>query len=447
MKLFGNITAYLQGNSNSAKVAKNIYWALLGKIVSILNSLLVGVMVARYLGAEQYGLMNYVVSFVTLFQVLASFGLDNIEIREEARNTESANAIIGTSFTLRLIFAVFVMVLIVVAAYINKNDTNSLILIFLYSFTVLLSSFDVIRNYFTSIIVNEYVVKVGIVSTILACVIKVILILLHASLIWFIFTLVIDALFYAIGYCVSYHHKVGSIKEWSFDIGMSYFLLKQSFPLLLSGAAATVFLRIDQVMLGDMLNKSAVGYFSVASKFVELLIFIPTILIQTVSPLLIRVKKNSVEEYYKKAQQFLNLTVWSCLIASVIFSLSSYYLVVGLFGDDYLNSVPVLKVLSFKIIAVALNVISGQIMIIDNNQKWFVVRSLSGCILCIILNYFVIPVYGTMGVAWVAILTQLVAGFFIHLFIPQYQYVFKMQVKCLLGGWRDIVNIKSIVKQ
>ena len=53
-------------------------------------------------------------------------------------------------------------------------------------------------------------------------------------------------------------------------IKMIYIILTLVSGILLSGVAATVFLQIDQIMIGNMIDKTSVGYFSVASKFVEL---------------------------------------------------------------------------------------------------------------------------------------------------------------------------------
>ena len=69
----------------SNRIISNVFWALAGKITGLISALLVGIFVARYLGPTQYGVMNYAVSFVTLFLVIATFGFENIEIREEAK--------------------------------------------------------------------------------------------------------------------------------------------------------------------------------------------------------------------------------------------------------------------------------------------------------------------------------------------------------------------------
>ena len=115
------------------------------------------------------------------------------------------------------------------------------------------------------------------------------------------------------------------------------------------------------------------------------------------------------------------------------------------FGLKYAASIAVLQILSFKIIGVALNIVSGQILIIDEKQKYFVLRSVSGCIVCVVLNLLVITRYGVGGVAAVAIATQFAAGFLIHLFIPTYRYMFFMQMRSLLIGWKDFYKIKMLL--
>ena len=110
MSLINKIIGKLNLSPTKEKVIRNVVWAVIGKVVTLLGSLLVGIFVARYLGPEQYGLMNYVISFVMLFQVLASFGMDNIEIREESKSPEEKDKIIGSAFTLKVSFAIITII-------------------------------------------------------------------------------------------------------------------------------------------------------------------------------------------------------------------------------------------------------------------------------------------------------------------------------------------------
>ena len=445
-----NLISYIKKKSNlsstKVKVISNIYWAVLGKCVNLFGSLLVGIMVARYLGQEQYGLMNYVISFVAIFQVIADFGLDSIQIREEAKNSGIRDKLIGTTFVMKLIFAAIALILITIYTLIFEADTQAKSLIFLYAISIILNTSWVVRNHFTSIVWNEYIVKTEISRTIIGMLVKGILLLCHASLVWFVCSLVIDSILLASGYLLSYSKKIDTVCKWSFDKKMALFLLKQSFPLLLSGTAIVVYHRIDQVMIGNMMDKSYVRIYSVAVRIVEVLIFVPTIISQTVSPILVRAKQEDIERYKQYSSIFMNVTVWLCIIMAVALSLVSYPLVAITFGSQYISAVSVLSIMSFKVIGDALSQTSGQLIIIEGKQKYVSIRNFIGCIVCVLLNLLLIGKYGVYGAAVVSIITILSSGTIANLIIPTYRQIFKQQMVSLLLGWKDFANIKTILK-
>lgn len=103
-------------NKVNKRIISNVFWALVGKMTGLVSALLVGILVARYLGPTQYGVMNYAISFVTLFLVIATFGFENIEIREEAKANEQKDTILGTVFILRLLLSFVTIGIISVVA-------------------------------------------------------------------------------------------------------------------------------------------------------------------------------------------------------------------------------------------------------------------------------------------------------------------------------------------
>ena len=433
------------------KVVRNLFWAVTGKVVTLLGSLLVGIFVARYLGPEQYGLMNYVVSFVALFQVFASFGLDNIEIREESKckgtgekgrvpGTE-ANTILGTAFGLRLIFAAITMLLVILTAWLFEADTFTKWMITLYSLSMIMNTFGVIRNYFTSIVWNEYIVKTEISRTIIGALIKVILLLLHAHLAWFIAATLFDTILIAGGYLLSYRKQIASPRLWTFDLPTAKYLIKESFPLLLSGAAVVVYQKIDQVMIGNMIDKANVGFFSVASAFVSVIMFVPITITDTYMPIIAKAWNTNKEMYKTQNQKFMNLTVWCTMLCAVLVSLLSYPLIRYTYGEQFLAAVPILQVLAFKVVSVAFSSVAGKMIVVEGLQKWTIIRDLVGCVVCVVLNFLLLPRFGVVAAAWIAIASNLAAGYFSSLFIPPYRHTMVCQTKCLLIGWKDLFDV------
>lgn len=446
MSLLDSILRKSHLSANKEKIARNVFWAVVGKVVNMLGSLFVGILVARYLGPEQYGLMNYVISFVAIFQVFAYFGLDDIEVREEARKAEEAEVVIGTALVLKLVLALVAFALIVATVFLTKSDGYTRWIIILYAFSVFFNTSGVVRNYFTSIVWNEYIVKTEISRTLIGVAFKLILFFLHASLTWFVFAMLFDSVLLASGYYIAYKKKIGRVSRWTFDRQKAYFLLRQGFPLLLSGAAIVIYQRIDQLMIGDMIDNASVGFFSVAVRFVEVFLFIPVMLTQTIVPVLVKIRNTDEERYRKNAQLFMNVTVWLCILLSVVISLLARPLVTLTFGEAYIPAVSVLQILVFKMIGMSLSQTSGQMIIIENKQKYVVFRNLAGCVVCIGLNLVLIPRYGICGSALVTVVTVLVSGWLIHLLIPPYRKYFTYQLKAIFLGWKSMFQIKQLVR-
>lgn len=440
LKLKGKVS------ENKKKVFVNIFWALTGKVINMTGALFVGILVARYLGPSQYGLMNYVISYVTLFTVISNFGLDDIEIRELSRQPEKKEYILGTSICLRFAFATFAIALVAITLMLYRSDLFSTILIMIYSLTLYTGCFNIFRNYFTSIVKNEYVVKSEIIRTLIGSLFKIILLWIKAPLEYFIIAVFFDTVLVASGYCLSYKHLVGRISDWKFDKKMVSFFIKESFPLVLSGAAIIIYQRIDQVMIKNMIDTSSVGYFATAGKFLDLILFLPVVLVQTLTPILVRTKTNNIQLYESRKKEFISVVVWIAIILSVFVSLFAYWMIKFTYGAEYMLAVPVLQIMAFKTIGMALSSTSGQIIIMEHMQKWVFVRNIFGCVICISLNLLLIPRFGIIGSAWVTIITVFFTGFLSHLFIPSYRSILKDQVYALFLGWKELAKIGQLIK-
>jgi len=447
MGLSRYIARKLQLTETKQRIVENIFWAVLGKMVQLLSGLLVGVIVARYLGPENYGLMNYVISLVVLFQTFSIFGLDSIEIREEARSGQDFRTVIGTAFGLKVFFAILFMGLVILTSRLMDSDGYTTLLVVIYSFTIVLNSFGVIRNYFFAIVQNKYVVKAEIVRTLFGIGIKVLLLALNVNLTWLLVAYTFDGVLLSSGFIVAYTKKVGSIRQWHFDATYARFLLKESFPLLLTSAAVIVYQRIDQVMIGQMLDKQAVGYFSVASRFVEILIFIPMMLVQTITPILVRTREKSQEEYAVKAQMFMNVSVWLSLLSSAIVAVVAYWLVQLTFGPAYWPAVIILQVMAFKAASVALSNTAGAMLVTEGLQRYAIFRDALGCVACIVLNYLLLPRFGVIAAAFVAIASNVAAGYLADAIIPSYRHLFVRQTKAIFLGWRDLSSITQLIRK
>ena len=192
-------------------------------------------------------------------------------------------------------------------------------------------------------------------------------------------------------------------------------------------------------MLGNMIDKTAVGYYSVAGKFTEICLFIPTILSQTITPVLVKAYHNDLKDYQKKAASFMNITIWGTIIICIVICLISRPLIKYTFGTEYAAAVTLLQIMIFKTIGYASAQITGAFIVIEKKQKYVVIRNIIGCVVCIGLNLLLIPRYGVTGAAVASVITAICTGYFSHLFIPTYRSYFYTQTYSFILGWTDLI--------
>src|SRR3954471_11009688 len=84
------------------KYFENAFWLIFEKGITLAAGVAVGIYVARYLQPENFGLLNYAISFVSIFSAFSTLGLDQIIVRELARNPEKKLDLLGTGFILKI---------------------------------------------------------------------------------------------------------------------------------------------------------------------------------------------------------------------------------------------------------------------------------------------------------------------------------------------------------
>lgn len=68
-----------------------------GRLLKSMLGFLVGIFVARYLGADRYGVLMYSLGVVSLFSFISSLGMESILVRELVRDRQNENSLLATS--------------------------------------------------------------------------------------------------------------------------------------------------------------------------------------------------------------------------------------------------------------------------------------------------------------------------------------------------------------
>ena len=404
----------LQKNQGFIKYSKNISWLFFERILRITVGLFVSVWVAKYLGPKQFGFFSYTLSFVGLFAFIATISHNSIVVRELVKNPNHNDEIVSTAFWLRIMGAMLgILITLAVSINLTSNDRFINILILIIASSTIFQSFNVVDDYFQSKVMNKFVVITNVISLFLSSVIKIILILNDAPLIAFVWVVFFDNFILASGF-IYFYIKLNSkfkIKNLKFKSKTAILLLKDSWPLMISSAAIMIHIKVDQVIIKEILGLEAVGQYAAAAKVSEAWYFIPSVLTASFFPAIINAKKNNEDLYNSRLQKLYDIMVWIAIAIAIPMIFLSDWLIEILYGYQYSEAGNVLMIHIWAGVFVSLGLASNTWLICENLQKFLIVNTFIATITNIGLNYILIPKFGIVGAAWATIISYFLVGY------------------------------------
>ena len=377
----------------------NTSWMFGEQILRMLSGLLVGIWVARYLGPEQFGVFSYAIAFVSIFGSVAKLGLDGILVRDLINEPEKRDVYLGTAFWLKLAGAFAMLLILAFSTIFTSNDHTTNLYIFIIASGIIFQSFEVIDFYFQSKVLSKFVSLCKITQLVLSSILKVYFVLTGADLLWFVIVSLIDQASLAIALYIAYRYQRLSGFYKQFDINTAIKLLKDSWPLILSGLAVSVYMRLDQIMIKEMIDSKEVGFYSAAIRLSEVWYFIPVIITNSLFPAIVGARKISEKLYYSRLQGLYCLMVWMAIMIALPMTFLSHSLVIFLYGKAYTAAGHVLMIHIWGGIFVFFGTAWSRWMVNEGNQATMLKLHLLSFVSNIILNLILIPKYGAIGAA------------------------------------------------
>jgi O-antigen/teichoic acid export membrane protein len=418
------------------KYFENAFWLIFEKVFTLFVGMLVGIYVARYLHPESYGLLNYTISFVSIFSAFSTLGLDQIVVRELAKGTERQNDLLGTAFVMKMIGSVVLMGVMVGLMFFMQHDAFTNTLIIIIAMAELFKAFDVVNYFFQSQVQSKNVVQIQLIINLLISFLKIGMVFLHASLVWFAVVVVINSVLNAVGYIYAYKTKEGSLSGWKFYKVLAFSLLRESWPLALYGIALNIQARIDQVMLGKLLNNYEVGQYSVALKFIEIFGFVPMVLMNTFTPAVTKAKVVSEELYHNRLVNLYRLMFLTFLLVAIPIFFFSEQVIVLLYGSEYQAAGYLLSLFALRLFFSNMGVGKSVFIVNESLFRYSLLTVVTGAIANILLNLWLIPLYGTIGAIIASMISFVISIFIVDLFFAKTRENQKLMFKGIFSFWK-----------
>lgn len=426
----------LISKKNSKKILGNIIWLFLDKFLRMGLGFYVVLKFARYLGPDYYGVFNYSSAIIALFASISSLGLNSVLTRELILLRQEKVKLLGTAFGLRLLSASCAYIVLIIAMLFLKGDDSLVLKITLImGLALFFGSAEVLKSWFESQTNSKVTVIVQNIAFFISAILKLYLISIEAPVIYFAYVLLIEAFLVFLGLLFAYNRSYRDVTKWRFDYEKSKYLLSESWPLIISSAAWIIYTKSDQIMIGQLLDSTQVGLYSAATKLGDIAIFVPVVIVSSVVPSILKLRKEKQENYHNGFQLLYNLVVSLMLVIAILVTIFSDYIINILFGVDYLKSSTVLSIHFWIVVCSSLAIISGRFLVNEGLQKVTMFRHVFGATLNLPLNYIMIPNFGIEGAAISSLISLFVANYIFDAFDMKTRFVFKQKTIALSHWW------------
>ncbi|WP_128083661.1 flippase [Paenibacillus sp. DMB5] len=442
MNLFRRVKKKFNNNETAKKVLANSTWLISDKVFNLVIGVFVTALVARYFGPEQYGQFNYALAIVSLFTVLSTLGLEILSVKTIIDKQYEEGTILCTSFLLRITGGLFLtLVSWFVIWILEPRNVYLQVIVLIMSFSMVLRAFEVIEYWIQAHQKSKISSLIRIVVSAITALLKILLVCFGGDLVLFstIYTIDIAIISVALIFAyIKYREERTSLK---FSFKYAKEILSQSWYLVLSGLMVSLYMRIDQIMLGTMLpNKDQLGIFSAAVRIAEMWYFVPMAIIVSLRPVIMKDKKIDNEKYINSVQKLYNIVTWTCLIFGFIILFSSKIIINILYGKEYTEASGVLSISIWAGIFAMLGSARGVWLVSEGLQKYSLAYISVGCFVNISLNYFLIPSLGGYGAAIATLASQFTVAIVAPLFfkptrISSIMMLRAFNLKRLLGSY------------
>ena len=299
----------------------NTAWILAEKVLVLGLGFLATVLVARYLGPEGFGTLAYATSLVALFAATSHLGLHGLVVRELVKRPSLRAETLGTTAFLKFLGALAgYLALLLYAVIYEGTGTAEFLLIAIAGAALLFTPIDVIDHWFNAFVQARYVSIARVSAQLVYVGVTLLFVFIESDVVMFAIPYFLLALTAAIVLLFLFHAKANiRLSDWRFNKAHAKDLLKQGWIIYLASFFAVIYLKIDQVMLRWLADSTEVGVYAVAARFSEVWYFIPTAIVASVFPDMIKLRESNESRFTHRLQQlFDSLAVLGMLIAMLV---------------------------------------------------------------------------------------------------------------------------------
>lgn len=417
------------------KVTRNASWMIIGRIYQMSLSFVVSMLTARYLGPSNYGLINYSSSFTSFFSTFCVLGINSVIVKNFIDHPNEEGRTTGSAIGVRMISSICSVVLIMVATlFLDRGERTTHLVVLLLGLGAIPQVFDTLNYWFQAKLESKYAAIASAIGYTVMMGYKISLLVFQKNVVWFAAASSIEYLVVAV--CLYYNYRRHGGPSLSFSWRKVKELLNSSHHFILVSLMVSIYGSTDKLMLKQMMDETEVGFYSTAVTVCGLWCFILAAINDSMYPVILEAFESDIKLFERKCRQLYAIVFYTSVGVSILYTMFAKYIILILYGEAYLPAITPMRIVTWYIAFSYLGDARNVWVISYDCQKYLKYLYIGSAITNVVMNYFLIPLFGASGAAFASVVTQISTIMIFPLFIRK----MRPNVKLML----DAICLKDV---
>lgn len=387
-------------------IFKNMSWLLISQIIASVCGFIWTILMARYLGVDNYGIFGFATSLTGILAITIDFGISNHIVRHIATDYDSAPKYLGNALPLKSIFSVGTIIITLIILILMQANELVITVTLLFTIEMILKSYiGTLNGSFQAFEEGKYQ---GIGNTILHLLLLIFILLTiftDLGLIGIAISYIIANLIALIyEYYVLKKHIIKPKFELDADFCKKITLL--AIPFAVTSLLYNVYYSIDIVMLTNMVGNYPTGIYNATYKLISVLTIFYSVYTAVIFPVMSKFFKNDEKMLlisFEKSIKYLMLIIIPLAVATVVYSTDIIHFI---YGHEYDASSSVLSILIWTVCLLFISGAANTLLNASHKEVTVTKIYAMAAIFNIVLNLFMIPYLSYNGAAITTVLSD-----------------------------------------
>ena len=421
--------------SQVKSIFMNTSWMSVSQVITSICAFLWTILIARYLGVSDYGIVSFAISFTGIIVIFMDLGMSTYITREISKHRNLVTKYVNNIFFFKILLAIFLFFLSGLILVLLGSPSLTLIVTLIFTFEMIAIS---MVGFLNGVFQAFEELKYQSIGTILNSGLLLIGILLTMYHNWGVIAI---AFSYVVGYFIYFLYMfIKYVQKFSFpkmEINLPFIksIVINSLPFGLTNFFYTIYFSIDVVMLSYLAGDYSTGLYKSAYNIITVFTTFFPVYQNVIFPVMSKFFEESrdlIKVSYELSVKYLLLFILPISVGIFFYARPVVDLI---YNNQYSLATTPVQILIWTVSFLFINGAASTLLNAVDREVIVTKIYIAAAIFNVILNFILIPLYSYDGAAIATVLSEVLIT------ILTLYYIFQTDFKLDIGLLKTVIKL------